>query len=525
MKRSKTEQPELGLTVEAAEKKQPVWNLVTNHRNLFYMLAAGLIMPPKGFLKKYYADPLSVYPGWVPLTNGSVPSNFIQKATSERDWLKPCIITISIDTLSGDIHSINNNGESAEVNFPTSDISNIDLLLIPAPLPAGWIESITFQNKEDKDSCLAEAEDLSNVPLKQYKIKTNASAFKPKKSIEHAVRSFSEEDYNLSPDKSLAYGAMLAMLTQFTEYSALASKVTQTAFSPVQYPDTTEDPILTPLSSWITQDLQPEQMDTVSAKIFWGAVNHLASNRSKEGSMPALDELLEYLESVSSDMQSSHKDRLYSLIQDIKAVAGIGDSSISELFKRNNRPLSRAMVVFSLRDTCTDLINFKEESLTENDLVLAAILFSARDGWMGLPLDLRGTTQKMTHAIEHRMASMAHQLSGSNIQLGEPPSRPRVLRELFSLTDNQWSKKQMNAALNLARSMKWDCIRTTITLAKGDYQMHIDGKGIHIEFDGEVKAVNASVDPTLFLEKISSSSIKPNFLKKTYADLGEEVAQ
>ena len=36
--------------------------LVTNHLNLMYMLAAGLLMPPAGFGDKYYRDPLECFP-------------------------------------------------------------------------------------------------------------------------------------------------------------------------------------------------------------------------------------------------------------------------------------------------------------------------------------------------------------------------------------------------------------------------------------------------------------------------------
>ena len=41
--------------------------LVTNHLNLLYMLAAGLLLPKSGFGEKYYRDTLEVCPGWLPL--------------------------------------------------------------------------------------------------------------------------------------------------------------------------------------------------------------------------------------------------------------------------------------------------------------------------------------------------------------------------------------------------------------------------------------------------------------------------
>ena len=62
--------------------------LVTNHLNLMYMLAAGLVMPPAGFGDKYYGDTLKCFPGWVPLFVGKAPSEAIESTTREAGHLK-----------------------------------------------------------------------------------------------------------------------------------------------------------------------------------------------------------------------------------------------------------------------------------------------------------------------------------------------------------------------------------------------------------------------------------------------------
>ena len=55
--------------------KAPVSGLlVTNHLNLMYMLAAGLLMPPAGFDGRYYSDTLGCFPGWIPLFVGKAPT-------------------------------------------------------------------------------------------------------------------------------------------------------------------------------------------------------------------------------------------------------------------------------------------------------------------------------------------------------------------------------------------------------------------------------------------------------------------
>jgi hypothetical protein len=196
---------------------------------------------------------------------------------------------------------------------------------------------------------------------------------------------------------------------------------------------------------------------------------------------------------------------------------------MSEILSKNGRPLSRAMIIFALRDTCQEFMDFEKEGLIDKDILLAGILFAARDGWMGLPLSFRNRTPGLIKPIEHRMATMAHQILNTEISLGNPPQRPRSLQELFILHDNKWNKKQAEVALNIAKRTKWQCITTQITLGKGAYKMFIDGKGTHIEFEGETKAVTSAVDPFKFLEHLQTSEIEPRLLKKTYENLTEKA--
>ncbi len=84
-----------------AHKAQKQWRLVTNHQNLLYMLAAGLVMPPKGFGRKYYLDTLAAFPGWIPLFPNDVPKAAVAHSVSERSHLMPCVATVALDALRG----------------------------------------------------------------------------------------------------------------------------------------------------------------------------------------------------------------------------------------------------------------------------------------------------------------------------------------------------------------------------------------------------------------------------------------
>jgi hypothetical protein len=139
-------------------------------------------------------------------------------------------------------------------------------------------------------------------------------------------------------------------------------------------------------------------------------------------------------------------------------------------------------------------------------LIATAIMFAARDGWLGLPLQLRNFPSSQA-AILHRMAAMAHRMGDTGLNLGSPPSRPLPLRELFLLGPKGWSTAQKDAALALARECKWGCIQTRVSLGKGDYRLVVDGGGMHIIVAGEAKAVETEVDREKFFGALASAPL------------------
>ncbi len=153
------------------------WLLVSNHLNLLYMLAAGLVMPPKGFGKKYYQDTLAAYPGWIPVFANDVPKAAIAYSVSERNHLIPCIVTMNLASLQGKVMAIDSEGGAKEVSFPDGLDGSEQVLLIPAPLPVNWVTSIAFQSSDNKTTCEADARDFGNVPLLDFKREVSASAF------------------------------------------------------------------------------------------------------------------------------------------------------------------------------------------------------------------------------------------------------------------------------------------------------------------------------------------------------------
>ena len=150
--------------------------LVTNHLNLMYMLAAGLVMPPAGFGDKYYRDTLECFPGWIPLFIGKAPKDALESTTREAGHLKPVLVELGLSRLAGKLITIGEAG-LMERRFPDELDGAERGILVPAPLPTSWIESIVFQSVADRQACERDAKDFANVPLGDFKRRTNKTLF------------------------------------------------------------------------------------------------------------------------------------------------------------------------------------------------------------------------------------------------------------------------------------------------------------------------------------------------------------
>ena len=101
-------------------KPSPVksWQMVTNQSNLFYMIAAGMIMPPDGFGGKYYLDTVSAFPGYLPIFPNNVSESAINFSISEKSHLLPCILNLELSELSGPVKIITQEGDVKDLTFP-----------------------------------------------------------------------------------------------------------------------------------------------------------------------------------------------------------------------------------------------------------------------------------------------------------------------------------------------------------------------------------------------------------------------
>lgn len=490
-----------------ARSNESAWFFASNHVNLLTMLSAGLLMSPGGFGDTYYADPLKAFPGYLPFFNATVPKKVLGDCVSEENFLIPCLAGVTLASLRGEVVALYGDGTSRAAAFPEGLDGTELAILVPAPLPASWIERIVFRSKEDKGKCEALAKSSANVPLDRLRREVDPGAFQ-KPSVLFWPPQLSLEDRDVRPDLPLALGGMLAMLYQIANRGDAAVAACRLAFEGgrVATGDTGADPFEQALGAWLQQAGEPGTGD-IALSLFWKIVDRVIAFRSESGAgRSALDIVLSLLERETASLEKNMQDHLVKLTGDLRSLAGFSESSVGELFKRHTKYFSRALLLFFLRETCAELLELRLPDLKESDCLAAALLFSAREGWIDLPLELRGYPE-LEPAVAHRMAAAAHRLAGSGLDLGPAPPRAVPYREFLAPGARGWSAGQREVALRLARECGWDCISTRIDLGKGDYRLVVDGSGAHLLLPGEVKAVTAEVAMDTFLAKLAETRL------------------
>ena len=489
--------------------------LVTNHLNLMYMLAAGLVMPPAGFGDKYYRDTLECFPGWIPLFIDKAPREAIESSTQEAGHLKPSIVEIDLSQLSGNVMALGEDGFE-ELRFPGRIDGSERVLLVPAPLPTSWIESIVFRSVEDKRVCESGAKDFGNVPLADFKRDMR------KKTLLTRAPDTPWPPGEGPPERAsplqapLAAGGVMAMLLLFANLGERAVRACRFAFDPDgDAPLPADDyPILAGLRTWVREGVAslPAPADsktdrsalqnTSQAKLFWEAVERLVEWREAGHAGSPESVLIDHLAVASASLDPRLQAGVRRLLDTLVSLTGLADATASELFERHDTPLAHAMTLFFLRRDCADLLGFSNDRLAEPDWLTAAILFGVRDGWPRLPLRLRAG-RELSDAVSHRMAQMSHRIAGTGLDLGEAPVRARPLRELFG-DGSTWRSREKSAARELARAQKWDCVHTRINLGQGEYRLIVKGGSAHIDLPGEPK-ISPEIDLDRFFELLSAA--------------------
>ncbi len=511
------------------------WHLPTNQLNLMYLLAAGVITGPKGFGRKYYQDVLSICPGWLPLFAAAIPGEALDLAVSEAGHLRRVAAALDLSGLEGPVQAMGSDGEIRPLLFPQGLTGAEQVLFVPAPLPATWIQAILFASKEDSAATLDEASDYANVPMASYKRQVKPKLFTAASKVPWppAAGVLPERD---EPIHAVAgIGATLGLLFALgnrDDSLVDAGRLLWDPTDPERQTDALKEPLLAALSRWASmagpadgQDIQGRLLLETLQGVIDAKVRR--DNQSSVGSSATgltLDPRQAVLDVLEAQRRHLPEDKWQSALErlggDLRGIVGLGGDTVSALLTRHTKPFSRGLILFFLREACQDLLDMRQPLLTGMDTVIAAALFGARSGWMGLPAEMRAQPG-LREAVTHRMAALAQRHQQTGLELGPAPERVRPLRELLWPREDGWSKTQQAGALTLARGMGWSQVmQTRINLGKGEYRLQVDGRGAHILLDGEVKAVTTEIDREGLFARLAEAAIPLRLDTEVRADLG-----
>lgn len=499
---------------QSRRKPARIWHLVTNHQNMLYMLAAGMVMGPAGFRGKHYPDPLSVYPGWIPLFRDKVqvPADALNHATSERKHLLPCIASFDLTDLSGPARMLSRDGRVRDIASPAARKRKDDIaLLVRAPLPPTLLSSINFSSSEDRQTFESAANDVSNVDLSHHKIKITKSLFSPNTEVAWPAQQPQELPLEDGSDTIPVFGQALGGVLAMLYHAANRSDLGLAAFRLVAGDECSKDsdlvqsdPILAELPKWIAGCEISGQVDT-RVRLFWGVIQTLVNSQTQKRLQTPIDVVLAYLENQLDLLREMEmRPRLERLITDMRGFHALGGGTTTELLERHKGSFSRSLLLFCLRERCMDLLEFSHPLLNDAEYILAGILFGVRDSWLQLPKEMRDP--HLSAYVAFRMTDAEHRKQVECLSM-TAPLRPKPLRELFTSQHSEWNSMKRDVAIELASQYSWnDCFQTRITLAMSQFDNELpesfERQGLQVVLPGRVTTSTEEMDERLFLHRL-----------------------
>ncbi len=453
-----------------------LWHLVTNHQNMLYMLAAGMVMEPAGFGNKYYADTLKDYPGQIPLfrDKAGIPTDALMHSVGERTHLLPCIASFNLNDISGELTMLAHKGKTRTrkvKSLPQRKGSSEVAALIPAPLPLSLLSAISFRSDKELQAFTTAASDVANIDMSCLRVEVSEPLFAQVQ--DDKTWPLPGDNAGLFGDSRIpahgfAVGGAIAMLYHL----ANRSEAGLATFRLITDPETTDgrdsrcsdpgcsDPVLSEFSSWLHKGKVSERADS-RARLYWGVVNSLIDNRAAGSTKTPIDVTIDYLQAQHEQINDPKiRQRLQNLLSDIRGAGGLGGGTITELLEKNNGSLSRPLLLFSLRESCVELLEFSHPLVSDTEVLLAGILFGVRDGWLQLPAELRGSD--LSRYVSHRMAAAEHRIT-SQLNTSATPW-PVPLRAYFT-SHETFNHKVTAVAIDIASQCDWhNCIESHITL-------------------------------------------------------------
>jgi hypothetical protein len=398
-------------------------------------------------------------------------------------------------------------------------VAEESLLLFPAPLPVGRIRSVVFRSIKEQRAIEGDAKDFGNVSFDGLNLKADQARF-DSLSDQAWPPPDGPAERSVALAAAQAAGGVLAVLHRLANTGDLSVETARCAFDPSCDPP--DDSILRVLPEWIATACATGsgKMPRTGQDLFWGAIGRVVEHRDRGGQDDVNDALTTFYRDAAEGMEGELRTRARAVVATLESLGGgLGGDTVGRMLDKHRTPTGRAAILFLLRRKSRELFELMRDhpQLEERDRLVAGILFGARDGWLKLPLAIRGSPE-LANAVTHRMAALAHRREESGCELGSEPPRIRPLREIFG-DPGSWGPAEEEAALRLASELKWrDCYRFTVLLESGSYQFRIEGGSVYIECAGRPH-VDTHLDRKCFLANLARSRINADIEAEVRARL------
>lgn len=501
--------------------------MVTNHRNLLYMLAAGMFFKREDF-KKYYVDSLTIFKEHLILfREEKIPVAAINLAKSEDPSLIPCIVSFDIEKYKGEMARVSvDKGGKAKSRWidgvgrlNKTDKANI----VQLPLPVSFIEAIYIPDEKAKNTIVDNIGSVANVSFEwiKSKVEVNDKLFSEQilegyeianwklpeitKQLDMPLEMEDATDAEVVPQAGTSYsklsavGGMYAMAYFAANQSIEGLRVYRfLCGTESQFDEGGEfGKLITDLKRWMTGLPTTDEGDDAG-----GILKTILDSIVKNGVARNYNECLRSIydglkEKVNSgDLSNKGQAGLNKVLEDFSDLMGLSDQSISILFERYKQPLSRSIITLALRDTIDSVIYDKGLPFSEEDRVLVYLIYGAIFGYLKIPASMKPI--ELNFNISERLYS----ISQPKFKIGD------CIEPLGELA-KQVSDKTLN---NLAKEEHWDdCLQQRLSFGEGiklesiyqnevkiqsDYKLVVEGNNllingdVHLEETVDIEQVN-----------------------------------
>lgn len=486
------------------------WYFPTNHINAKSIVGAGTVRSSR-LARSNFADLQHLDDGWIPIFRDKVPADAQEISTAQKPQLRVCAFQIDLENYEGACKFQNANGHLQSASLAEVRESGSEIVFIPSGIASP--RTLIFKTALDSEEFKSNVASTGNVNIDGLSILVDGSVF----GIADGHLSLPAPlelkfDASIS-QRAQSLGGIIANLFHLSNRSDVALSAFQ---SIVSVPGANQssllesDAILARLPAWVDAQINA-RAGIADLGYFWSIVDAIAEAKGLNQPLQPKDVVIKFLRTLLEleKVGLSGRQRLSNLIEDLENVIGFSQNTVTELLQRHETALSRSLLLFCLRDSSKELLEFSNPLIRDNELVIASILFGARDGWIALPRELK-QPHSLAEFVEHRMAHMERLASGVSLSMRDDISAPTPLRARIPSVETELTSKQKEVVLKIARARKWnDCIQTIFGLPNGNYTLNSTSSGLQLILDGDVKSVSTKLKMEVFRNRALSEDLKP----------------